>query len=240
MRILSWNIASLPNFINFYSNPKERIEIIIKKILYFNADIVCLQEVLDKDIYNILEYQLKKNNYKIHQYNSIPENNCFNYIRNNIPPYSYDSGLFFASKIKFDFNKFICYNDCTGEDSLISKGFQVFTLDDIKIYHTHMQADFPIFSFSWYAKNIIKKQIDQLVNSISNNHKNILIGDFNIYKNSDLYNYFISLIKKKGITTINGDELDYIILNNYEKKTDYFIYKYDELSDHPLLLSYIE
>ena len=49
MKILSWNIACLPNIINIY-NPKKRFSKIVDMIMKANVDIVCLQEVFDYDI----------------------------------------------------------------------------------------------------------------------------------------------------------------------------------------------
>ena len=240
MKIISWNIACLPYYFNFFSNPHKRIDMIISTILSFEADIICLQEVLDNEILYKIENKLKKKHYKICKSENKIENTCFNYFRNLFKPCNNDSGLLIASKLNFNFIKFIQYDDYIGEDSLISKGIQVLSIDNIKIYNTHIQADKPIFDFNKNAEKIIRKQIDQLLNIISKDDKNILIGDFNLYKNSNLFNYSINSIKKKGNTNINGKELDYIILNNYDKKTNYFLHEYNELSDHPLLICNLE
>ena len=44
-KILTWNIAGLPNYVNFHGNPEYRIQDIIRKLSRQNADIILLQEV---------------------------------------------------------------------------------------------------------------------------------------------------------------------------------------------------
>ena len=54
MKILSWNIACLPNYCNIFSNPIDRIPRILSIIEKHDADIICLQEVFDKKIRKII------------------------------------------------------------------------------------------------------------------------------------------------------------------------------------------
>ena len=44
-KVITWNIAGLPNYINMHGNPELRIEKIIKKLKSQTADIIFLQEV---------------------------------------------------------------------------------------------------------------------------------------------------------------------------------------------------
>ena len=64
MKILSWNIACLPNYCNIFSNPINRIPRILNIIEKHDADIICLQEVFDKKIRKIIiDYFKEKYNY---------------------------------------------------------------------------------------------------------------------------------------------------------------------------------
>ena len=50
LKILTYNICALPNWLNQFSNPKKRIDKIISFIIKINADIICIQEAFDKKI----------------------------------------------------------------------------------------------------------------------------------------------------------------------------------------------
>ena len=63
MRILSWNICCLPNYINLYQNPNCVIDNIIRTISYFKADFICLQEIFDTKAIETIKR--KMSNYNI-------------------------------------------------------------------------------------------------------------------------------------------------------------------------------
>ena len=62
MKIVTWNIACLPRYLNIFSNPMNRIASILNKLSKYDADIICLQEVFDKNIREII--QMPENTYK--------------------------------------------------------------------------------------------------------------------------------------------------------------------------------
>ena len=54
IKIISWNIACMPNYINTFGNVECRLENIIKFIELHNPDIISLQEVFSKNSRSIL------------------------------------------------------------------------------------------------------------------------------------------------------------------------------------------
>ena len=232
MKIATWNIFCLPWWRTFgQSSPESRIDEIIEILLDLNLDIICLQEVLTKYIANQLEKKLReKGYYVIKNLNSEKEWG----FRNLFEPESYKSGLFIALKFKPLEYEFIKYNASTGLDSLISKGFSKIKIkESIYIYLTHMQA-----GDNSTEKKKRGEQIEQLLQSLDKDTKNIIIGDFNILSNTDEYNNMIARLSKNNKLVYFDDNEDHIMFLNFNEKNIYRFktYDYDKLSDHKLLV----
>ena len=238
LKIITWNIACLPRFVNIFGNPHNRISKIIYKIDNINADIICLQEVFDKVIRKTI-INFFKNKYKIHYT-----------VNNNM---LLNDGLLILSKYPIIHSENHIFNNSCGEDSFVCKGYQYVLIDYndniISIINTHMNAD-PIISKS-NPKIIREKQKSDILNIITNNNMNnsynFLCGDLNSSYNSDiLYNILIELntkfhntnINKGKISTYSVEQLDYIIYYGNMKLSKYNISKKVILneSDHNILI----
>ncbi len=240
MKIVSWNIAYLPKLFNKKKNYYTSAEIIIKKLLNVDPDIICLQELFDTKILKIFISVLKKNNY------------YYSYTKGKKIKIS--SGLVIFSKYKINrinFNRFI---KCSSEDCLALKGFlhvKIFANNKkINIINTHLNNDNPVFNLNKkYPKRAIENQINQIYKYVNKYYKKnkdeyfIISGDFNsepdfirniINKNDQLSLY--------GFTKNNKIEnIDHILFLknkkiNYRTKINY----YNNLSDHGMLQKVIK
>ena len=232
LNIITWNICALSKYINLYSNPENRIENIVTKIIKFNPDIICLQEVFSTNIQKyLIEY--------FEDYNCIHSNNW--YLKLN-------GGLFIASKYEIIFSDELIYKNATGEDALSCKGILICNIivnnEMISIFNTHLNAN-SIFARSNTCKLIRQKQIEELVNFIKKNKSqyNILCCDANIDMKDDLYILMVSKLKDLSFNTNHPNlitfpsanmQLDYCFCSNnlnYKINIDYDL----NLSDHSLI-----
>ena len=232
LNIISWNICALPKYFNLFGDPKKRIKNIVTKIISYDPDIICLQEVFSSDIKKYLISYFKN-------YNCIYSNNC--YIK-------LCGGLFIASKYDIIYSNEYIYKNSSGEDSLSCKGILICNIlinnQMISIFNTHLNAD-SIFSRVNTCKLIRQKQIEELVNFIKKNKSqyNILCFDANIDMKDDLYIILLNKLKDLTFNTNHPNlitfpstdmQLDYCFCSN---NLNYKIYtNYDlNLSDHALL-----
>ena len=172
MKIISWNICCLPNFVNLYQNPKCVIDNIIETLHYFKADFICLQEMFD----NKCIEQIKKS---MSTYNIIYDTKG--------PKSAINSGLMILSKyplIDYGFHEFT--SKC-GEDRLSCKGFMYgvykYNNEHIIIYNTHLNNDTPIFNIYSNSAEVIKNELTQMFIHVYKSTKScnhiIISGDFN-------------------------------------------------------------
>ena len=247
MKIISWNIACIPNYFNIFGNPINRIPCILKVIEKHNADIICLQEVFDKNIRKIIiDYFKEKYNY---------------YYSVNDTPFLND-GLLTMTKYEIIDKKSYIFDYTCGEDYLVYKGFHFIILryenngknkdKFISVINTHMNAD-PLVKIKDDPMLVRTEQLKKIIKTIKENkiNKNLFCGDTNIkfenvnrvfFLNSlKTYNEYMNTNTQK-IKTFENDQLDYIIyygsikLNKYEIQTEIIVNE----SDHHLLLCDID
>jgi exonuclease III len=234
MKVLTWNIACLPRKINLYRNPNLRINDIISKIDELEPDIICLQEVFDYKIRNLLETHYKNKKYNIY--------------------YSYDksftlpkNGLFTCSKLPIFFQEDLDYCSKVGVEKVINKGIITIGIKhpsglDVFIHNTHMQSD----TNFWSRTNSLKcrrKQHIELIQYLNKFNKRIqyLVGDLNDKFNfiNELQCYPNTFLNNEKIITFPNidDQLDYIIGNNNFGHTFEMVNCIDnKLSDHNILM----
>ena len=232
LNIISWNICALPKYLNLFGDPKNRIRNIVTKIISYDPDIICLQEVFSSDIKKYLISYFKN-------YNCIFSHSW--YIK-------LCGGLFIASKYDIIYSNEYIYKNSAGEDSLSCKGILICNIlinnQMISIFNTHLNAD-SIFSRVNTCKLIRQKQIEELVNFIKKNKSqyNILCCDANIDIYDEIYQILILNLKELNFDT-NHPKLitypssekhyDYCFSSNnlnYKIYTDYDL----NLSDHALI-----
>jgi endonuclease/exonuclease/phosphatase family metal-dependent hydrolase len=236
IKIISFNICAIPWWGNIFGDPLNRIDKIIEFLEKKNPDIICLQEVFDKNIFFIIKTRLFKYNF----YKPTTKTNIL------------DSGLLILSKTKITKNHFGKFTNSCGEDRYCDKGFMYITTQILgkkfTIINTHLNAD-AIFSTYRTCEEIRIKQIDQIIKKFNNKLENdtIFCGDFNIdfttVTGKQIYNKIKNLscvcIKSKNMITfddenIQFDQIFYIpkIKCDYKCKYRVFDSNCKELSDH--------
>ena len=172
MKIITWNICCLSNRFNLYQNPNNSIKHTIKVLKSCKADIICLQEVFDKNIRKRLKYEFQ-------QYNVAYEETQHKFKIN--------SGLMIFSKYTITNCRFHTFKYNCGEDYWANKGFLCITIQCnntfLTLYNTHLNNKNPLFNFFQNGKTIIEQQLIQLFSHIHNklctNKYIYLCGDFN-------------------------------------------------------------
>jgi endonuclease/exonuclease/phosphatase family metal-dependent hydrolase len=240
IKVVSYNICSLPYYINIFGNPRARINNIIKFIDNIDADILCLQEVFDNYIRTRL---IRAFNKKYYMYYG--ESSVF---------YKMNNGLLTLSKFPIIYKKTIKFNNLSGEDYLSKKGIHYITVtvdrpgfpSKLTILNTHLNAD-AFFSFRVLCLSTRTKQLNQIIQLLNKINNNVLLcGDFNTDFNIDLieeYNNIINTkknsINSKRFVTFPDEnrQLDYIFYLSNKKiklKKNYKMYPTDT-SDHNVL-----
>ena len=259
IKVISWNIACLPKYININGDIENRLKGIIKFIELNNPDIVSLQEVFSENSRTILTDFFKKKNYNV----SISPNTKI--ILNG--------GLLIASKYKIIQENYNIYKNYIGEDCFTQKGILHIEVKIgekyIHFFNSHLNNDTPIICRDYNEIQLIKRyQLNEFLlylykimhnNKYSRSNKEdilyIIAGDLNLDYQSDNYKSFINKLSKKMNICCNKTE---IITDNIERKqVDYIIncynksknispckiYTYDnlhKLSDHnPLIKKFI-
>lgn len=212
MKIVTWNIACMPKYINLYGDPQKRINHIIIKLIELDPDIMCLQEVFCCKTRDLLKKEFGK------KYNI-----C--YSLKTEKKFALNSGLFFATKYKILHDENIIFENSCGEDSLAEKGFQYIILKKneqiFTCVNTHLNA-IPMISAYGNSDLVRTKQIESILKKILNkkHNVNIFCGDINTeYKShSQLYlinslkqNYSNCLFNQTKLSTFQLEQLDYII-----------------------------
>ena len=240
LKILSYNIDGL--FLHY--NHQNYVNI-SKYIRYLfteeKIDIICLQEVWEKNILDLI-------------INNLNDLNLFYSFPPNTKKYCIgeDSGLVTISKYPIILNDFEKHLNSNLTCSMTNKGFQYLVVKikdkNISLINTHLQSSFNRCNFQ-YQKTAIY-QMDIIKQYLLRNNVNdcLIVGDFNLRENymnlflkdnNDFkikYNYdnLISFPKQKEL-------LDYFIFYNTffeDKKIDFKIFNNIYYSDHyPIMLS---
>ena len=235
MKIISWNIACLPDWSNLFGDPKARSKNLINKIRKINPDIFCLQEVFSKYIRRNLWASFTKNYYIVMSRKT--------YLWSN-------GGLFIASKYPIIESHYHIFNKSAGEDTLAEKGFIHILVKNndkyISIINTHLNAA-PVFNYSG-SKKIRQHQLYDILLYISQINKadyNFICGDLNEDIDSSIIKLLFTVLSKnnnfmiknkKKLRTFENKQYDYIIFyGNNEIKGKYLINENDILSDHAIL-----
>ena len=245
MKIVSWNIAGLPWYVNLNGDPTKRIKKIIKKIKSLKADFICLQEVFDRKIIQTL----KDNFENKHNYNIVfsPDSSRF---------YKINGGLCIITKTKILHSSSYIFKHSCGEDSFSEKGLLYIIVKinnkKIAIVNTHLNASNPIFIFRGDIEVTQKHQLNEVIQFIKKINKKyninnfVFCGDLNIEINSKNYKRFYKNMKKEykniivnnKLFTFNKKQYDYIFNINNNKKTEKICFKirrHCSLSDHNIV-----
>ena len=218
-KVITWNIAGLPNYVNLYGNPELRIQKIIEKLKSQNADIIFLQEVFTSSLIKSIKSSLGS------EY----------FIRSSTIRRNYKwlgSGLvtlFRKSKFSIRNLKFYHFKYTSGEDKMANKGLQIFSVYSHQLnkmviaINTHLNNPDAILSRYKTSLKVTSNQVivvKQLLDSYKDRYT-ILGGDLNMPNLK-----FKCCVRNK---------IDYICVNNFSiQKNSKKILK-SKLSDHSLV-----
>ena len=240
MKILTWNVAGLPNKINILGNPIKKAPFMLDKMLEVNPQIICLQEVFCYKLQNILKYELDNLGYQTHT--SLEEG----LISKN--------GLLTATSLNIDNYAEKDYSMYTGAEYLIKKGILTTYLRDkeqdknLIVYNTHLQSNsiYHMYESCTVVRQKQKKEVIELLANKQDN-LNILCGDLNDDFLTPEHQNFLQELPfetvvsnpEKIITFPKyNQQLDYIIFN---KNTEVKYKKIDvisqNISDHQILIA---
>jgi endonuclease/exonuclease/phosphatase family metal-dependent hydrolase len=238
MRILTWNVACLPNKINFLRNPNTKINQIIDKMIMYSPDVICLQEVFD--------YKLQK---------KIKEGlGYFDYQTHHSPQEGFISknGLLTATIPNINNTMEIDYSMYTGIEYLIKKGLLTTQIEyqnkDFFIHNTHLQSN-SVYHLQNICGRVRQKQKKEVIEYLEKykNKNNILCGDLNDDFLKLEHQNFLSqlpfpnyLSNQEKIMTFPKyqQQLDYIIMSDTTTNSNYFKLdvEKEKLSDHDILI----
>jgi endonuclease/exonuclease/phosphatase family metal-dependent hydrolase len=238
MRILTWNVACLPNKINFFRNPNKKFNEMIDKLCFLEPHIICLQEVFDLKIQK--KFMEELHNLGFHTHVSQDTQNLIS-----------KNGLLTASispiKNKTDRD----YSMYTGAEYLIKKGILSTYINyhdrNIIVHNTHLQSNSIVTMYDT-CREIRQIQKKELINHLrKNKHQtNIICGDLNddihTVEHRDFllqipFSNFITNSQKIETFPKHHKQLDYIIVSG-EVQGQYFkdsVYT-EKISDHEILL----
>ena len=239
LRIISWNIAALHKYINWYNDPINRISVIIESILQENADIVCLQEVFDYGIQKYIVDRMEEAGYHIH----------FSTDKSYVLP---KNGLMTLTRLQIQDRIEVDYNKSIGMEKWINKGIlttriRTSLLGTIYIHNTHTQSDTRFWPryFSQRCRNyqfsILKQHIANLDNCFG---AQFVAGDMNdnFTVISAIFNTFNN--NTESITTFpkSKKQLDYIMANDRNLVMRHSVKECiaNETADHHMLICEID
>lgn len=237
LKIVSYNIDGL--FAHYNHTNYLNISKYIRTLFLNDIDVVCLQELWSKDIYNLIVNNLKDLNLYIAQ----PPTNLKYCVGEN-------SGLVTISKYPIVVSDYQKYDNLNFTCNFTNKGLHFVVIDNndeyVPIINTHLQSSYCKFNFDYQDTAI------QQLNSIRNyiNDKNIsnclILGDLNLNPQhikefiNDNANIIIPYDYQKSITYPDNNELlDYFLLYNMftNKKLVYYVFDDIFYSDHfPIML----
>ena len=180
MKIITWNIAGLPKYVNLHGNPELRIEKIIKKIASCHADIIFLQEVFTQSLINKIHNAFKKKYYIRFD----TSRNKLNLVGSGLVV------LVLKSKFKVKSTQFKSFDSATGEDRFANKGYQTLLvcylpkkIHSLKLINTHLNNPDALLSKFKTSMTVTRQQM-QIIEKKFNNTRLpcILGGDFNLKK----------------------------------------------------------
>ncbi len=263
LSILSWNTFLIPPPFNI-TKQDERADLMAKKLLAINHDIIFFQEAfLDSKREHIIN-DLKPE----YPYSAAPEKGT------GLIQFQ-DSGLFIVSKYPMKVLEQVIFEDCSGSDCFASKSAIIVEIslpdnNKLQMIDTHLQG--------WDEVNIRQKQLLQIKMMMKRNAQfgiaQVLVGDLNIDGKKDIeYQESLKLMDMTSIPLVGqldssngfstrgcfdtpggeseGEWLDHVWLNSNHTQTEVYSKKVVPilgnlghlecpLSDHYALEAYIK
>ncbi len=184
IKILSWNIYMLPAKSFLFTKQTKRAKLIVEALANTDYDIIVFQEAFHKKAFRVLAEGLK--NTFPHQIGPVNKGGL---IQTN-------SGIWIISKIPIKEIGITKFEDCHGVDCMARKGALLIEATKeghtFQVLGTHMQASGPDENRSRQFQQLSK---DLIMPNEQAHIPQILCGDYNIVKESELYQALIENIK---------------------------------------------
>ena len=217
--IVTWNIQGL-----FYFLYKKKQDNIIRELHKFDQEIICLQEVFEDSLKELIIHELK-DKYPYYLLGNVDKR----YIVGD------DSGLLVLSKFKIEFMKELILAEKVFPDRMASKSIMYFQIGNLNLVTCHLQSN------NMYARlgNDISCRQIKMIKEESPFDSYIVAGDLN---NNEAY-LLLDQFKNNYVNTWNNEILDYIVPINYPTmsiKTHVSDMDITDVSDHYPLMCTIE
>lgn len=182
MRILSYNIQMLPRWIlHMDHGPVKRARLIPEKLIADSIDIIVFQEAFDKKCMRIIRRQLEP----YYPYIVGPANDRKASIKLN-------SGVMMFSKVPLFFVDQVDFTECEKEDCMARKGALLAEADwhgkPVQVLGTHKEAG--------GSTTLKTGQYLEILGMLRRHTRpgvpQLLCGDFNIRKGSDIYDAMVA------------------------------------------------
>lgn len=231
MRILSWNIACLPNKINIIGNPQTRLPYIIQHITDTRPDIICLQEVFCFGVFKKIKESLTSLGFHIHH--------------SPLTGLISQNGLLTATQFPILETYQIDYSMFTGVEYLIKKGMLTSYVSTpygpVIIHNTHLQSN-SVYTWNKVSTQVRQKQKKEVIKQLIKHsvYPTLLCGDLNDDFHSIEHQKFL---KQLPFTNYTSNPQKLITFPKYEEQLDYIILNrdvsiiYQEISNQPLTTS---
>jgi exonuclease III len=218
LKIVSYNIDGFflhYNYLNYIKIAKYIRYLFTEK----NIDIICLQEVWEKSIYDLI-------------INNLTDLNLFyaqppTKIKFNIGEHT---GLLVISKYQIINNVFEYFESLYLTCNMTKKGYQNVTIKindtHINIINTHLQSSFKYFNLYFQGNSL--KQLNIITDYIdSNNLENCLIlGDLNL--DTDFVDEYLKTNERLTIPYYHKNNITFL---NDDEQLDYFLFYKESFND---------
>jgi len=216
--IVTWNIQGL-----FYFMYKKKQDNIIRELHNFDQDIICLQEVFEDSLKELIIHELK-DKYPYYLLGNVDKR----YIVGD------DSGLLVLSKFKIEFMKELVLDEYVLPDRLSNKSIMYFKVGNLNLVTCHLQSN------NMYDNNDISCRQIKMIREESPFDSYIVTGDLN---HNEAYLLLDQFKNNYDRTWGKTEILDYIVPVNYSTmniKTQVSDMDITDITDHYPLMCTIE
>ena len=216
--IVTWNIQGL-----FYFMSKDKQDNIIRELQNFDQDIICLQEVFEDSLKELIIYELR-DKYPYYLLGNVNKR----YVVGD------DSGLLVLSKYRIEFMRELILDEYVFPDRMASKSIMYFKVGNLNLVTCHLQSN------NMYDNNDISYRQIKMIKEKSPFDSYIVTGDLN---HNEAYLLLDQFKNNYDRTWGETEILDYIVPINYSTmniRTQVSDMDISNTSDHYPLMCTIE
>lgn len=212
LNVLSYNVHLFPRTISKLKRIMEpnappydesRVTALKDNIRATNPDVICFNEMWDIHVADRIAEDLS---------DVFPHSHRAPVLKRALSTDMIGSGLMILSKYPIEDPQFVKYNKSAWTDSLMEKGYLAVTINNVRIFSTHMQS---IHLLAYFRQDNIR-QLMEGINAYRQRHprKHVLaIGDININSEREKeYNMITQVMKSQGLNELelNGKNIQTI------------------------------